>query len=287
MGLFGRKRAVKPTASPPEAHFGAINELEQALESAASVLVSGAARGQDVSTLMEQLSPTIAAEAAKVRDAGDVNAVATGRSFFDAQVAVNLHGQPALMGHPEAAKSVLMRCEAWMDEVLGPFLAQPVVSSHFDLTAVVSHSDESYRLAQRLWGAAGLNIAVHGPGSADQLVEMLSIRVPKLKGMPHGPFLELVEPNLRLCIALLEGSSGSACVISEASATGDDEFDAEKLSPGIISVDMLNSPPSTADGQGVWETTIFSRGLTDSDALANRLRDARVLEHDRYGVLVG
>ena len=113
------------------------------------------------------------------------------------------------------------------------------------------------------------------------------LKVTKLpSALIEGPLLQLAEPNLRLWIVLLEGAAGSCCIVSEATLERDGNFDAERLSPGILPVEMLNSPPPTRDGQGVWETTIFSRGLTDSEELANRVREGRLLPPLECGSLV-
>lgn len=274
---------VSTTTAASDDPLAATNALEAVLLRAAETVSLNLSTGSDFSPDLEALSPEVAKAAEQLHEAGEVDAIDTARSFFGVHVLTSLQSQPALMA---GAKAIVARTEVWVDGVLGPYLGtEPQERSH-DLGKEVVDADDSYRTVQQAWSAAGLNIAFHGPGSADELVQMLSRRVPGLKGDPVGPFVQLIEPNMRLWVSVVEGSSGSACVVSEATRPEDGEFDAAKLSPGIISVDVLNSPAPTADGQGQWDAVIFSRGTTDDPVLAERLRNGKVLPLDGLESLV-
>ena len=270
------------TTAASDDPLAATNGLEEVLLRAAHTVSLRLSTGADFAPDLEAMAPEVAGAAAGLRDTGDVDAIGTARSFFVTHVLVNLQAQPNLMA---GAKATVARAEIWVDDVLGSYLdSEPETRSH-NLSKEVADADVMYRTAQQAWSAAGLNIAIHGPGSADELVEMMSRRLPDLRGEPYGPFVELVEPNMRLWMCLVEGSSGIACVISEVTRPEDGEFDSTVLSE-IIPADVLNSSESSTDDQDDWEATTFSRGATDSTTLAERLQNGRLLPPDRLGSLV-
>ena len=274
--------APSPKGSGAPGGFGPENDLEAVLQEVAQDFAVRAASGEDWIEILQSWSSRVSEAAARLHDVEGPKAVGTAQSFFGAHVAVNLQANPQMRG--PIATNLMARADHWVDSQLGPFLEE-TEARHFDLSSE-SDGDESDELARGIWRAAGLNIAIHGPGPADELVEVLNHWAPQLRGRPEGPLLQLAEPNLRLWIVLLEGPAGSCCIISEATLERDGNFDAERLSPGILPVEMLNSPPPTRDGQGAWETTIFSRGLTDSEELANRVREGRLLPPLECGSLV-
>lgn len=262
--------------------FGPANELETVLQEAAQGFAVRAAAGENWEEILEEWSPQVSEAAAELHGQEGREAVGTARKFFEAHVAMSLQGYPQMRG--DVAMTVLARTEHWVVRVLDPYLEDPE-TRHFDLGSD-DHGDDPNSLARQIWRAAGLNVAIHGPGPADELVDVLRHRAPELRGHPTGPFLQHAEPNLRIWIVLLEGPAGSCCVISEATLERDGSFDAQRLSPGILPVEMLNSPPPTRDGQGVWETTMFSNGLTDCEELADRVLEGRLLQPTQCGGLV-
>lgn len=241
-------------------------------------LSTGAAYEPD----LEAMAPQVAGAAAGLRDAGEVDAIETARSFFLTHVLVNLQAQPQL---GSGAKAVAARAEVWIDQVLRPYLNSEPESRGHDLSTQEPGAADNYSTAQQAWSAAGLNIAIHGPGSADELLEVLMRTLPGLEGDLFGPFVEVVRPNMRLWVSLIESDAGSACVVSEVTRPEDGEFDAEVLSE-IIPADVLNYREPTASGQGHWEASIFSRGATESAALAERLQGGRLVPPDRLERLI-
>ena len=149
-------------------------------------------------------------------------------------------------------------------------------ASSFNLAGEVEDTSDERDLLRQLWEASTLNFAVYGPGSVEELAQLIRRRAPSLRGTLWGrhQILSVEEPRLSLYGAFLTGATGSAFLLTEA--TSNAPTDTERMHEIFPVVEHIGEPTPTADGSGTWKTTLFTLGSTNEAELADIVLNSKV-----------